>query len=122
MDSKDADQTGRMPRLSGVFAGRTLMLLVLSCRGSYVFRHAVNSVMTLYGPRRFPKFGSVRKGKLPCDVYYTNVMYHGQTACLVVNPVTVNNFAELFNCTPVGRGLRLNDGSGQKLSVKLAGA
>ena len=26
-----------------------------------------------------------------------------QTACLVVNPITINNFADLFNCTPVGR-------------------
>ena len=26
-----------------------------------------------------------------------------QTACLVVNQITVNNFADLFNCTPVGR-------------------
>ena len=25
-----------------------------------------------------------------------------QTACLVVNPITVGNFAFLFNCTPVG--------------------
>ena len=24
-------------------------------------------------------------------------------ACLVVNPITVGNFAFLFNCTPVGR-------------------
>ena len=31
----------------------------------------------------------------------TNIMR--QSACLVVNPVTVNNFASLFNCTPVGR-------------------
>ena len=29
------DQTGRMPRLIWVFTGRTLILLVLSCRGSY---------------------------------------------------------------------------------------
>ena len=28
-----------------------------------------------------------------------------QTACLVVNPITVGNFAFLFNCTPVGRTL-----------------
>ena len=27
-----------------------------------------------------------------------------QSACLVVNPITVNNFAVLFNSTPVGRG------------------
>ena len=35
-DSEDSDQTGRMPRLIWVFAGRTLTLLVLSCRGSNV--------------------------------------------------------------------------------------
>ena len=28
-----------------------------------------------------------------------------QSACLVFNPVTVNNFASLFNCTQVGRAL-----------------
>ena len=32
--SEDSDQTGRMPRLIWVFAGCTLILLVLSCRGS----------------------------------------------------------------------------------------
>ena len=34
-DSEDSDQTGRMPRLIFVFAGRTLSLLVLSCCGSF---------------------------------------------------------------------------------------
>ena len=24
-----------------------------------------------------------------------------QSACLVINPITVDNFAALFNCTPV---------------------
>ena len=33
--------------------------------------------------------------------YNINIMQ--QSACLVFNPVTVNNFASLFNCTPVGR-------------------
>ena len=33
-DSKDSDQTRRMPRLIGVFVGCTLTLLILSCRGS----------------------------------------------------------------------------------------
>ena len=33
--SEDSDQTGRMPRLIWVFAGRTLALLVLSRGGSY---------------------------------------------------------------------------------------
>ena len=26
-----------------------------------------------------------------------------QASCLVINPITVNNFADLFNCAPVGR-------------------
>ena len=34
--SEDSDQTGRMPRLIWVFAGRTATLLVLSCRGSFL--------------------------------------------------------------------------------------
>ena len=35
-DREDSDQTGRMPRLTRVFAGRTLILLVLSCHGSII--------------------------------------------------------------------------------------
>ena len=33
--------------------------------------------------------------------YIINVLPH--TACLVVNTITVGNFAFHFNCTPVGR-------------------
>ena len=33
--------------------------------------------------------------------YNINIMR--QTACLVVNPIKVNSFAYLFNCTTVGR-------------------
>ena len=36
-DSEDSDQTGRMPRLIWVFAGRTVILLGLSWGGSYDF-------------------------------------------------------------------------------------
>ena len=39
-DSEDSDQTRRMPRLIWVFAGRTVTLLVLSCRGSNVQKTA----------------------------------------------------------------------------------
>ena len=41
---KDSDQTGRMPRLIGVFAGRTLILLVLSCRCSIMFVKETNQI------------------------------------------------------------------------------
>ena len=43
-DSEDSDQTGQKPRLIWVFAGRTLILLVLSCRGS-TFRMSRNSYL-----------------------------------------------------------------------------
>ena len=33
--------------------------------------------------------------------YNINIMR--QSACLVFNLITVNNFASLFNCTPVGQ-------------------
>ena len=33
--------------------------------------------------------------------YYLNVMR--QSACLVINPITVDDYAALFNCTPVDR-------------------
>ena len=44
--------------------------------------------------------------------YNINIMR--QSACLVFNPITVNNFASLFNCTP---GVRLNDGTDIKLFI-----
>ena len=35
--------------------------------------------------------------------YNINVTIMQQAACMVGNPITVGNFALLFNCTPVGR-------------------
>ena len=32
-----------------------------------------------------------------------NINIIRQSACLLFNPITVNNFASLFNCTPVAR-------------------
>ena len=41
------------------------------------------------------------------NVRYKKIGYNidvlRQTTCLVVNPVKVNSFANLFNCTAVGR-------------------
>ena len=36
-----------------------------------------------------------------CIGYNINVMR--QSACLIINPITVDSFASLFNCMPVGR-------------------
>ena len=38
-----------------------------------------------------------------------------QSACLVINPITVDIFAALFKCTPVG--VRLYDGPDHKLFI-----
>ena len=46
--------------------------------------------------------------------YNINIMR--QSACLVFNSFTVNNFASLFNCTPVGRASD-NDGPDIKLFI-----
>ena len=47
-DSEDSDQTGRMPRLIWVFAGRTLILLILSCCGSFcVWGRMWNSIVSV---------------------------------------------------------------------------
>ena len=55
-DSEDSDQTGRMPRLIWVFAGHTLILLVLSCRGSNV-KQTVNTytikIQKIQTPEKF---------------------------------------------------------------------
>ena len=32
-----------------------------------------------------------------------NINVIRQTACIVVNPITVNNFVSIFGCTPAGR-------------------
>ena len=40
----------------------------------------------------------VRYKKIGCNIDVLR-----QTACLVVNPIKVNSFAYLFNCTTVGR-------------------
>ena len=41
------------------------------------------------------------------ELRYTRIGYNlnviRQSECLVFNPITVNNYASLFHCTPVGQ-------------------
>ena len=60
----------------------------------YKFRKIIGKNDFLY---HFKKI-IVHYKKIGCNI---NVMR--QTACLVVNPIKVNSFAYLFNCTTVGR-------------------
>ena len=49
----------------------------------------------------------IKNTKIKIIAHYKKIGYNinvlQQTACLVVNTITVGNFAFLFNCTPVGR-------------------
>ena len=47
VQSEDCDQTGRIPRLIWVFAGRTLILLVLSCRSSIIFIYCIHKLFNV---------------------------------------------------------------------------
>ena len=58
--SKDSDQTGRMPRLTWVFAGRTLTLLVLSCCGSFYYNKVSEKQVGMTKPTKW----SVRPAKI----------------------------------------------------------
>ena len=47
--------------------------------------------------------------------YNLNIMR--QSACLMINLITVDYFAALFNCTPVASGVRLFNGPDLKLLI-----
>ena len=66
-----------------------------------IYGDLVYKFKKLFGKNDFPyhfKKINVRYKKIG---YNIDVLR--QTACLVVNPIKVNNFAYLFNCTTVGR-------------------
>ena len=62
-DSEDSDQTGRMPRLIWVFARRTAILLVLSCRESYTL-----------GPK-YPRYMYTRTYKTYTHLYWVQEIH-----------------------------------------------
>ena len=78
---------------------KTLLLQGLSEPEFY--RHLVFKFRKIIGKNNFPyplKKITVRYKKIGY-----NIDVWRQTACLVVNPIKVNSFAYLFNCTTVGR-------------------
>ena len=62
-DSGESAQTGRMPRLIWVFAGRTAILLVLSCRGSnleyFITSRYIRSILPQQGTFIFRMFSTL---------------------------------------------------------------
>ena len=74
---------------------KTLLLQGLSEPEFY--SDLVYKFRNIIGKNHFKKI-IVRYKKI---IYNINIMR--QTACLVVNPIKVNSFAYLFDCTTVGR-------------------
>ena len=66
-----------------------------------VYRGRKTTIQYKYNnfPYHFKKI-TVRYKKIDYTIYVLR-----QTACLIVNPIKVNNFAYLFECTTVGRAL-----------------
>ena len=74
-DSEDSDQTGRMPRLIWVFAGRTLILLVLSFRGSNdLFRQTRALIVLQYSANdnvfSHLQFSTQKLGPIQSTIWY----------------------------------------------------
>ena len=82
---------------------KTLLLQGLSEPGFY--GDLVYKFRKIIGRNDFPNHFKkiiVRSKKIN---YNIGVLRKTATACLVVNPIKVNSFAYLFNCTTVGRTL-----------------
>ena len=81
--------------------------------GTWLYRFLIFAhLLTFYGDLVYKLKKIVGSNSFSAQVikiisHYKDIGYNinvlQQTACLVVNPITVGNFAFLFNCTPVGR-------------------
>ena len=80
--------------------------------GRAAFKHLSAKKPEFYGDLVYKFRKIIGKNDFPYHfkkivVRYKNIGYNinvmRQTACLVVNPIKVNSFAYLFNCTTVGR-------------------
>ena len=76
-DSEDSDQPGWMPRLIWVFAGRTLILLVLSCHGSIMLRIITLPKQLLWIPTTYVFMEN--SGKFPVNNHQMSCLMTKQT-------------------------------------------
>ena len=81
--------------------------LNLSCTKD--FRNLISMVTCMFKLKKIVGSNNFSAQFIKIISHYKKIGYNinvlQQTACLVVNPITVGNFAFLFNCTPVGRTL-----------------
>ena len=67
----------------------------------YKFRKIIKRNRKIIGKNDCPYFFKKIIVRYKKNCYNTDVLRH--TICLVVNPINVNSFAYLFNCTTIGR-------------------
>ena len=85
-DSEDSDQTGWMPRLIWVFAGRIAILLVLSCRGLVrimTFTYSIYKYYTIHGSNNKDADQTARMRRLIC-VFVVRIRH--KTGFLMTGP------------------------------------
>ena len=86
--------------LAQLFSCRIKTLLLQGLSEPEFYGDLVCKLRKIIGKYDFPYHFNkmiVRYKKIGYNIYVLR-----QTACLVVNPIKVNNFAYLFDCTPVG--------------------
>ena len=103
-DSEDFDQTERMPRLIWVFGGRTLILFVLSYRGSYLVSCGHECSAIVWSLKMWPRpffhtFNvSVKKTLI---VLSSRAMANSLWSGLNFTPKTSSSIFNVFTCSNV---------------------
>ena len=97
--SEDSDQTGRMPRLIWFFAGRTLILLVLSWGGSFYYPLQSRSGNKVRGTYHFvrhfvPNRTALNFGKqaVPTRYYNLKLDTYESPSCTIICSVKLLSF------------------------------
>ena len=103
--SEDSDQTGWMPRLIWDFAGRTLILLVLSCRGSNYFFRRLLLPSIQHVDKRKPtiSFWVITETLTQTNIRKINLMNSNNTQYRII--IAHKKKSSLFNCVTFRRGV-----------------
>ena len=111
--SEDSDQIGRMPRLIWVFAGRTVILLVLSWGGSNILHLSINFCKQYIFDCLFPIyplfafwFAGLRIAMLACNFL---ILLGTAIRCITLEPVAATWYAMIIIILAATRQNQQND-------------
>ena len=99
-DREDSDQTGRMPRLIWVFAGRRFTLLVLLCRGSFrqIARFKFQNLSTMSYPFRVLWLQCSDILFMTCKEIVIGQDLTTSLLCIFISYITMSVQNDLVNC------------------------